>query len=150
LYDDQYHWVRKNVGAVPVQSISGGTDIVGCFVLGNPNLPVYAGESQCRSFGLDVRAFASPAHIPSVIVDIPEIPVTHSGKHSERAATEALKGNEAANLSALRNPESLKEIAARVAAYDARAAAPSSVLTVNATTLEKELTRIWERVLGIS
>ena len=56
IYDDQFDWVKENVGALPVQSISGGTDIVGCFVLGNPNLPVYAGEAQCRSFGLDVRA----------------------------------------------------------------------------------------------
>ena len=41
---------------MPLQSISGGTDIIGCFVLGNPNLPVHRGESQCRSLGLDVRA----------------------------------------------------------------------------------------------
>ena len=60
LYDDQYYWARDHVGAVPLESISGGTDIVGCFVLGNPNLPVYVGESQCRSFGLDVRALVSP------------------------------------------------------------------------------------------
>ena len=40
--DWQYDWVAENVGPVPLQSISGGTDIVGCFVLGNPNLPVYA------------------------------------------------------------------------------------------------------------
>lgn len=40
---------------LPVQSISGGTDIIGCFVLGNPNLPVYRGESQCLSLGLAVR-----------------------------------------------------------------------------------------------
>ncbi len=56
LYDSQYAWVRDNVGALPLQSISGGTDIIGCFVLGNPNLPIHAGESQCRSLGLDVRA----------------------------------------------------------------------------------------------
>ena len=58
LHDEQFEWLPENVGDVPVQSISGGTDIVGCFVLGNPNLPVYAGEAQCRSLGLDVRAWA--------------------------------------------------------------------------------------------
>ena len=93
---------------------------------------------------------ASPAHIPGVIVDVSEIPVTHNGKRSELAATEALKGNDAANLSALRNPMSLKAIAARVAAYDARTATASSVISVPAATLEEELTRIWERVLGVS
>ncbi|MXP63095.1 acetoacetate--CoA ligase [Roseomonas sp. M0104] len=57
LQPRQYDWVRDHVKAeVPLQSISGGTDIIGCFVLGNPNLPVYRGEAQCRSLGLDVRA----------------------------------------------------------------------------------------------
>lgn len=35
-------------------SISGGTDICACFVGGNPLLPVYKGEIQCRFLGLDV------------------------------------------------------------------------------------------------
>ena len=43
---------------MPLQSISGGTDIVGCFVLGNPNLPVHRGWIQCRSLGLDVQALS--------------------------------------------------------------------------------------------
>ena len=38
-------------------SIAGGTDINGCFALGNPIGPVYAGELQCRALGMDVRAF---------------------------------------------------------------------------------------------
>ncbi|SAL77280.1 acetoacetyl-CoA synthetase [Caballeronia peredens] len=57
LYDSQFQWVRDHVKALQLQSISGGTDIIGCFVLGNPNLPVYAGEAQCKSLGLDVQAF---------------------------------------------------------------------------------------------
>jgi acetoacetyl-CoA synthetase len=60
LYPRQYDWVRECVKAVPLQSISGGTDIIGCFVLGNPNLPVHRGEAQCRSLGLDVRSLPSP------------------------------------------------------------------------------------------
>jgi acetoacetyl-CoA synthetase len=58
LYDEQFHWVREQVKPLPLQSISGGTDIIGCFVLGNPNLPVVAGEAQCKSLGLDVQAWA--------------------------------------------------------------------------------------------
>ncbi|HEY7929325.1 MAG TPA: alpha/beta fold hydrolase, partial [Steroidobacteraceae bacterium] len=50
-------WVCSHVKALPVQSISGGTDIIGCFVLGNPNLPAYSAECQCRSLGMDVRAW---------------------------------------------------------------------------------------------
>ena len=36
-------------------SISGGTDIISCFVLGNPTLPVYAGEIQCPGLGMAVE-----------------------------------------------------------------------------------------------
>jgi acetoacetyl-CoA synthetase len=61
LYPRQYDWVRGQVkAAMPLQSISGGTDIIGCFVLGNPNLPVHRGEAQCRSLGLDVRSLPRP------------------------------------------------------------------------------------------
>ncbi|OPY94472.1 hypothetical protein A5906_12910 [Bradyrhizobium sacchari] len=61
LYPRQYDWVRDEVnGAMPLQSISGGTDIIGCFVLGNPNLPIHRGEIQCRSLGLDVRSLPPP------------------------------------------------------------------------------------------
>jgi acetoacetyl-CoA synthetase len=38
-----------------LSSISGGTDIISCFLLGNPNLPVYSGELQCKGLGLDVK-----------------------------------------------------------------------------------------------
>ena len=49
-----YSDVKKNV---TLSSISGGTDIVSCFCLGNPVLPVIAGELQCNGLGMDVRAF---------------------------------------------------------------------------------------------
>jgi len=38
-------------------SISGGTDLNGCFALGNPIGPVYSGELQCRGLGMKVEAF---------------------------------------------------------------------------------------------
>ncbi len=55
LYPQQFDWFRESVGDTPLQSISGGTDIVGCFVLGHPDKPVVRGESQCVSLGYDVR-----------------------------------------------------------------------------------------------
>ena len=58
LFDELYDWARTAIGPVPLQSISGGTDIIGCFVLGNPLRPVWRGESQCVSLGMDVRALA--------------------------------------------------------------------------------------------
>jgi acetoacetyl-CoA synthetase len=255
LADAFYPWVRDQVAPVPVQSISGGTDIIGCFVLGNPNLPVYEGESQCISLGLDVRELrpegtggvgelvcASPfpsrplglwadpdgrrfhdayftqnpglwthgdfleltprggarilgrsdgvmnirgirigpaeiygalaglpeiaeamaveqsapaepggsrlvllvvlrpgaaldrplalrikkelrerrsmAHVPAVIAEVAELPTTHNGKRSERAARDAVNGRDAPNRAALRNPGSLDAIAAHPALRD--------------------------------
>ncbi len=40
-----------------LSSISGGTDIVSCFVLGSPLLPVWKGEIQARGLGLKVEVF---------------------------------------------------------------------------------------------
>ncbi|TGK15123.1 acetoacetate--CoA ligase [Leptospira fluminis] len=40
-----------------LSSISGGTDLNGCFALGNPNLPVRAGELQCIGLGMSVKIF---------------------------------------------------------------------------------------------
>ena len=53
-----YKWVYQNVKEdVQLASISGGTDIVSCFVLGCPNLPVYGGEIQAKGLGMDVHAY---------------------------------------------------------------------------------------------
>ncbi len=38
-------------------SISGGTDIISCFALGNPVLPVHRGELQCRGLGMRVEVW---------------------------------------------------------------------------------------------
>jgi acetoacetyl-CoA synthetase len=45
-----------------LSSISGGTDIVSCFVLGSPLLPVWRGEIQCRGLGLNVQVFDDAGH----------------------------------------------------------------------------------------
>ncbi len=70
LYDAQFDWLRAEFKSVPVQSISGGTDIIGCFVLGNPTLPVYRGESQCVSLGMDVRVLTDPGIAPNGVGDL--------------------------------------------------------------------------------
>jgi acetoacetyl-CoA synthetase len=55
LSEPLYDWVADKVARVPLHSISGGTDIVGCFVMGSPGRPVYRGESPSVGLGLDVR-----------------------------------------------------------------------------------------------
>jgi acetoacetyl-CoA synthetase len=53
-----FEYIYKEIKAdLQLASISGGTDLNGCFALGNPMLPVYAGELQCRGLAMDVRAF---------------------------------------------------------------------------------------------
>ena len=53
-FDYVYRDIKRNVRLC---SISGGTDIVSCFVLGNPNGPVRRGEIQCRGLGMAVEVW---------------------------------------------------------------------------------------------
>ncbi len=53
-----FEYIYKEVKAdLQLASISGGTDLNGCFALGNPMGPVYAGELQCRGLAMKVLAF---------------------------------------------------------------------------------------------
>ena len=55
LVAESFEYVYSNIKAdLCLSSISGGTDIVSCFVLGSPMLPVWRGEIQCRGLGLAV------------------------------------------------------------------------------------------------
>ncbi|HEX7081389.1 MAG TPA: acetoacetate--CoA ligase [Gammaproteobacteria bacterium] len=53
-FDYVYDAIKKDL---QLSSISGGTDIISCFALGNPMLPVYRGELQCRGLGMDVQVY---------------------------------------------------------------------------------------------
>ncbi|HEX9707231.1 MAG TPA: acetoacetate--CoA ligase [Steroidobacteraceae bacterium] len=58
LAPEQYDFVARAIGPdIQLASISGGTDIVSCFALGNPLLPVYRGELQCRGLGMKVEVW---------------------------------------------------------------------------------------------
>jgi acetoacetyl-CoA synthetase len=290
LHDWQYDWFGEHVGPVPLQSISGGSDIVGCFVLGHPDLPVRRGWIQCASLGLDVRALtgddsrtssvgelvccnpfpsrplgflgddgtrfheayfqqnpgvwthgdliefddlgqarmhgrsdgvlnvrgvrigpaeihraladvdevreamavqqqlppergdarivllvvlcdgaaldgpliarirdeiganASPVHVPGLIAVVPELPCTHNGKRSERAARDAVNGLPVGNTQALSNPGSLAQIQQAVALADQRPHDPGGSTSADApprTDLERELTDLWQRLLKL-
>jgi acetoacetyl-CoA synthetase len=285
LHEWQYHWFTDAVGPVPLQSISGGTDIIGCFVLGHPELPVRPGWCQTRGLGMDVAALddagepvvgevgelvcrtpfpsrpvfflrdpdghrfhdayfaahpgmwthgdlveiaaegaarlhgrsdgvlnidgvrigpteiyavlhrvpgiadamaveqrhptlpgttrlvlllvldpgaaldadlaariraslrreASAAHVPSVILAVRDLPVTHNGKKSERAARDTLNGDPVANLNALKNPAVLDAIAAAAAAAE-RGGEPLAVEDGDETAVL--VGRLWRETLG--
>lgn len=58
LYPEQFDFVYSHIKCdVHLASISGGTDICGCFVIGNPISPVYRGECQNLALGMDVQVF---------------------------------------------------------------------------------------------
>lgn len=58
LSDSNFEWVYKNVKEdVLLSSISGGTDIISCFMLGCPIIPVYSGEIQTRGLGMKVESW---------------------------------------------------------------------------------------------
>ena len=58
LVKESFEFVYKNIKKnVHLASISGGTDVVGCLVLGNIFSDVYAGEIQGESLGIDVDVF---------------------------------------------------------------------------------------------
>ena len=53
-FDYVYKHVKKDIC---LSSMSGGTDLLGCFVGGNPTLPVHRGEIQCRVLGMSVEVY---------------------------------------------------------------------------------------------
>lgn len=58
LAPNGFHYVYEHIKTdVALASISGGTDILSCFALGCPSLPVYIGELQCRGLGMAVNVF---------------------------------------------------------------------------------------------
>lgn len=56
LSTESFRYIYKEIKQdLQLSSISGGTDIISCFVLGAPMLPVYEGEIQCRGLGMAVE-----------------------------------------------------------------------------------------------
>ncbi len=58
LLPESFDFVYGSIKSeVCLSSISGGSDIISCFVLGCPILPVHRGEIQCRGLAMDVDVF---------------------------------------------------------------------------------------------
>lgn len=75
LAEEAYEWIYREVKQdILLASISGGTDIAAAFVGACPNLPVHAGEMQCRSLGVAVRAWDD--HGNELIDEVGELVVT--------------------------------------------------------------------------
>ncbi len=60
LSREDFHFIYSDIKSdLQLASISGGSDLNGCFALGNPMGPVYEGELQCRGLGMKVFAYDS-------------------------------------------------------------------------------------------
>jgi acetoacetyl-CoA synthetase len=67
LSHEGFSYIYESVSPnVHLASISGGTDICGCFMLGVPNLPVYAGQIQGAALGLDVQIYSESGQVAEV------------------------------------------------------------------------------------
>ena len=67
LVADGFHYVYDAIATnVHLASISGGTDLCGCFVTGDPTRPVWAGDIQGPALGMDVDVFDS-AGVPAPV-----------------------------------------------------------------------------------
>jgi acetoacetyl-CoA synthetase len=63
LVEESYEYVYTSIKHdVHLASVSGGTDIIGCFVGGNPIAPVWRGEIQARLLGMAVDVFDEHGH----------------------------------------------------------------------------------------
>ncbi len=77
LSDESFRWVYDALKSdLHLSSISGGTDLCGCFVGGDPTRPVYAGEIQGPALGMAVEVF-----------DVDGSPVTEPGVKGELVCT---------------------------------------------------------------
>ena len=56
LTHEGFRYVYRDVKQdLQLVSMTGGTDLISCFILGNPNLPVHEGELQCKGLGMAVE-----------------------------------------------------------------------------------------------
>ncbi|MCB9761115.1 MAG: acetoacetate--CoA ligase [Alphaproteobacteria bacterium] len=104
LVPEGFDFVYAHIKAdVQLASISGGTDIIGCFVLGDPTGPVWRGEIQRRALGMAVQVYDDDGHPvvgqPGELVcerPFPSMPVSFwndpDGARYRRAYFEAFPG----------------------------------------------------------
>ena len=65
-------------------------------------------DEKIESIKSKIRKNCSPKHVPSIIIKVPEIPRTKSGKIVELAVRQVVNGEKINNKEAIANPEALK------------------------------------------
>jgi acetoacetyl-CoA synthetase len=92
LSAEQYEWVYEHIKEdIMLQSISGGTEIIGCFVMGSPVHPVRRGEITCKALGMGVDVLnesdESVLHQKGDLVctkPFPSMPITFWGEDGDK------------------------------------------------------------------
>jgi acetoacetyl-CoA synthetase len=128
------------------QGRDGGTRLVLLTVLRD-------GTQLDRELTLRIRktiaAQTTALHVPELVVAVEALPVTHSGKRSERAGRDAVEGREPANRKALANPESLRQIHRAVEEAEAAVAAGGIEALGEDASLRDKVRAFWETALGL-
>jgi acetoacetyl-CoA synthetase len=76
------------------------------FVTTNSNIEL--SEEKIKLIKTRIRINCSPKHVPSIIIKVPEIPKTKSGKIVELAVKNVINGEKLSNEEAISNPKSLE------------------------------------------
>jgi acetoacetyl-CoA synthetase len=84
LPPEAHRWARKEVGPIPLWSMSGGTDVAGAFAGGAPLVPVWAGELSAPCLGVSIEAWGDDGvPVPSgavgemvITMPMPSMPVS--------------------------------------------------------------------------
>ena len=88
LSREGFEWIWENLWShdeadgsfFSIHSISGGTDILSCFILGCPIKPLIKGKIQCRGLGMDVRVFEEVGEADSPLSTGRELPRGSKGE----------------------------------------------------------------------
>jgi acetoacetyl-CoA synthetase len=135
------------VDALAVEQLTGGDSRLLLLVALRPDATFddrLAGRIRAR-----LRAEGSAAHVPQVVVPVEELPTTHNGKRSERAARDAVNGTPVRNLAALKNPGSLDAIRDAVRAAERRAAAVAVAEPDSGDVVTTAVSKVFRDVLGV-
>lgn len=92
LVAEQYDWVYETIKKdIVLQSISGGTEIIGCFVMGSPIHPVKRGEISCKALGMavdviDERGVSVYERKGDLVctAPFPSMPITFYGENGDK------------------------------------------------------------------
>jgi acetoacetyl-CoA synthetase len=74
LPERAYDYVAREVGEIPLCSMSGGTDVAGCFAMGSPDVAVWPGEISVRGLGVALEAWSDEG--TPVVDEVGELVVT--------------------------------------------------------------------------